>query len=243
MFQVVQRAVHSLVDKIWKGSSNYVAATGAANTYAVAYVPAFTAYTDGLVVRWKVSATNTGASTLAVNGLAAKSIVKMQGTSFVALAANDLPINTLVETIFDATGDRFILLSRGGNVVDADIVGMGAAKLAAGTVPAGVVVPLARMASATVVNETGATLGNNIGIGNSLGSTDSFYVMAVRATAGEIGLYESGAAQNTADALLTQGAFAYFYTATDSSKVAYIQNSHDANTLTFNRKVYRLQET
>ena len=114
MFQVVQRAVHSLVDKIWKGSANYAVATGSANTYAVTLSPAPASLTDGFPIKFKVPATNTGASTLAANGLPAKSIVKMDGVATVALAANDLIANEYVSTIYRLTQDDFLLISRAG---------------------------------------------------------------------------------------------------------------------------------
>jgi len=58
-----------------KNYNDYVADTGSADAYAIAPSPAITAYAAGQVFTFKAVNANTGASTLAVNGLAAKSIV------------------------------------------------------------------------------------------------------------------------------------------------------------------------
>lgn len=72
------------------------------NTYA--------ALLDGMVVRFKAGATNTGALTLAVNGLTAKSVVDQDG---LALAAGAVKSGQWHEVIYDLAADKFILYGRG----------------------------------------------------------------------------------------------------------------------------------
>jgi len=63
--------------------------TGSANACAIAYTPAITTLTDGMVLWFKAAATNTGATTLAVNAVGAKNVVggahqPLQGGEIVA---------------------------------------------------------------------------------------------------------------------------------------------------------------
>src|SRR5712671_1719647 len=81
---------------------------GTANAQTITYSPALTAYTDGQVVSWLPSNPNSGAATLNINGLGAKSIVKTQGA---ALALNDLTTTAKAFAIYDSTGTVFELLN------------------------------------------------------------------------------------------------------------------------------------
>ncbi len=78
----------------------YAADSGTANTYAVTLAPAVTAYTAGLKVSVKIANANTGASTLNVNALGAKSIKKF-GSS--ALSGGELAVGTIAELTYDGT--------------------------------------------------------------------------------------------------------------------------------------------
>ena len=83
----------------------YVIDTGVADAYVVALRPAITAYTTGLKVVFQAINANTGASTLAVNGLAAKAIKKSVST---ALSANDILANQIVEVFYDGTNFQML---------------------------------------------------------------------------------------------------------------------------------------
>lgn len=95
------------VDKLESGAANYASDTGAANALAVVFNPAFTAYTAGLPFRVKVAVTNTGATTLAVDALAAKAIKKYG--SF-PLEPGDLVAGDIVTLVYD--GVNFQLQSQ-----------------------------------------------------------------------------------------------------------------------------------
>lgn len=90
--QGVARAVQS-------GGYNYAADTGTANTIAIALTPALTAYSAGLAVEVKMNATNTGATTINVNGLGAKT-VQFNGA---ALTAGQLVAGQIYCLIYDGT--------------------------------------------------------------------------------------------------------------------------------------------
>lgn len=84
--------------------NNYALTTGSANAY-VATIPSTTAiYTTGEAIRIKANFSNTGAATIAVNGGAAKSIVRKDGST--ALSANDILSGEIYELIFDGTNYR-----------------------------------------------------------------------------------------------------------------------------------------
>ncbi len=79
---------------------NYIAETGAANAYVIAPDPAITAYAVGQVVTLIPTNNNTGASTIIVNGLAAKGIKRTDGTDVVA---NDLLKTGVYQLIYNGT--------------------------------------------------------------------------------------------------------------------------------------------
>lgn len=78
----------------------YVDDSGAADAYAVTIAPAILVYTDGLKVRFKAANTNTGASTIAVNGLSTKTIKKNVSSD---LSEGDITVGKIIELIYDGT--------------------------------------------------------------------------------------------------------------------------------------------
>ena len=105
------------------GAPLYAADAGASDTYVITLNPVPAAYATGMVVRFKANTKNTGAATLNVNSLGAKTIKKDQGAD---LADNDIAASQIVEVIYDGT--NFQLLSpifgatgqNGGSVYAAD---------------------------------------------------------------------------------------------------------------------------
>jgi len=87
----------------------YAVATGAANTYAVTLNPAPTAYVDGMAVAVKINVANTGASTININGLGAKSIKKANGN---AVSSGNLKVGSIYTLRYNGTD--FILQGEGG---------------------------------------------------------------------------------------------------------------------------------
>jgi len=93
---------------------------GAANAYTVTLSPTSPgvnqAYRTGVCYAFVANAPNTGATTVAVDGLAAKAVTKF-GTT--ALVANDIVANQMCVVVYDGT--RFQLLNPGLNVGTANI--------------------------------------------------------------------------------------------------------------------------
>lgn len=81
-------------------SQAVITTTGSANTYTATLTPSITAYSTNMQMKIKIHATNTGASTININGLGAKSLTK-NGTT--ALSANDLMSDAIYEIVYDGT--------------------------------------------------------------------------------------------------------------------------------------------
>lgn len=82
--------------------------SGIANAYILTFTANFTAYTDGIVIYWVAGNTNTGASTINVNGLGVVAIVNQDGS---ALTANQIIAGQVVTIMYK--GGVFLLLSSG----------------------------------------------------------------------------------------------------------------------------------
>ncbi len=80
--------------------------TGIANAYVLNFVSNFTAYADGIVIYWIPSNSNTGASTINVNGLGPVAITNQDGS---ALTAGQIQANQVAQIIYKGVG--FQLLS------------------------------------------------------------------------------------------------------------------------------------
>jgi len=87
------------------GTDLYAADAGANDTYVVTLSPVPVAYTTGMTVRFKANTINTGAATLNVNGLGAKTIVKGNSAT---LADGDIAAGSVVQVIYDGTNFRLI---------------------------------------------------------------------------------------------------------------------------------------
>lgn len=83
--------------------NQYAADSGSANAYACAPSPAATAYTAGMVVRLKAANTNSGASTVNVNSLGAKTIKCVVAGAVADLKANDIQANDVLTLVYDGT--------------------------------------------------------------------------------------------------------------------------------------------
>lgn len=82
--------------------------TGIANAYIVNYNAPFTAYGNGIVIYFVASNTNTGASTIDVNGLGVVNIVNANGT---ALSSGQILTGTMTQIVY--FNGVFILTSFG----------------------------------------------------------------------------------------------------------------------------------
>ncbi|MFX3672866.1 MAG: phage tail protein [Paenisporosarcina sp.] len=89
--------------------TGYSVATGSANAYIATLNPALSAYAEGVSLRLKINVTNTGPSTIAINGLAAKTIKKANGSD---VAAGNLKAGSIYTLVYNDV--NFILQGEGG---------------------------------------------------------------------------------------------------------------------------------
>ena len=85
---------------------NYGVDAGSTDSYAISLTPALTAYTTGMIVIFKANTVNTGAASLNINSLGAKTIVKRSATT---LGNADIPAGGTAIVAYDGT--NFILLN------------------------------------------------------------------------------------------------------------------------------------
>jgi hypothetical protein len=88
------------------GSFNFAADAGNNDTYVITLSKAPTSYTTGMIIIFKANTANTGAASINVNGLGAKTIVKRVSTT---LANGDIPSQAFCLLIYD--GANFVLLN------------------------------------------------------------------------------------------------------------------------------------
>jgi hypothetical protein len=101
------------VSAIQSDSYLYASDTGAANAYAIALSPTPPTYTAGQMFVFKAANANTGASTLAVNGQAAKALVSNGGAAF---SGGEIVAGQMVTAVYDGTQFQLVGGSGSGNM-------------------------------------------------------------------------------------------------------------------------------
>ncbi len=89
-------------DRVFTGTANYCADAGANDTYACT-ITGLTAYATGGSYRFKANTANTGAATINLSSIGAKSIVKVEGGVTTALSDNDIRAGQFVDLVYDGT--------------------------------------------------------------------------------------------------------------------------------------------
>lgn len=98
------REIMARLKREWSDRSGVNTTAGTSNAYTLAASQTITAYAAGDVFMFIADRANTGAATLAVDGLAAKSLVSNAQT---ALVANQIVANGIYVAAYDATNDTF----------------------------------------------------------------------------------------------------------------------------------------
>ena len=117
------RTMYASVASLQDGGHLYAADSGAADAYVIAPSPSIGAYAAGQRLYFLAANTNTGASTINVNGLGAKSIVKNVAS---ALEAGDIIANGIYEITYDGTNFQLenppLTRDYGSTGIQADVV-------------------------------------------------------------------------------------------------------------------------
>lgn len=87
---------------------------GAANAYVVAFTPAIPALVDGMLVWFKATNTNTGATTVNVSGLGVKDIL---GGAHAVLQGGEIVANGKCLLVWNAALDKFVLIGCTGGAL------------------------------------------------------------------------------------------------------------------------------
>lgn len=104
--QTLSQAIRDIDQLVSQGGSEvYAADTVGTDAYAITLVPAPTAYVTGQVFNFKAGTVNTGAATLNVNGLGAKTIKKAYNAD---LDTGDIVANQIVGVVYDGTNFQMI---------------------------------------------------------------------------------------------------------------------------------------
>lgn len=121
------RQVMGAVKRFWDRINPTITSTGSANAYT--YTPTNASFPASLVTgecfSWKANFTNTGAATLAVNGLTAKNIFKQTSAGPAALASGDIQSGQLALTCYDGT--QFQLMGPASNAITGGGAGLSGA--------------------------------------------------------------------------------------------------------------------
>lgn len=90
-------------NRIIEGTINYGADAQANDTYVITLTPAITSYITGSCYTFKANTANTGAASLNINGLGAKTLKKAAGGVTTDLSDNDIRAGQLVYVCYDGT--------------------------------------------------------------------------------------------------------------------------------------------
>jgi hypothetical protein len=112
------RALEGMIARLYADTNGSIITTGSSNTYALAAARTIASYAQGQVFMFEANHANSGASTLNVDSVGAKAIVKHNDT---ALGAGDIEAGQIVFVAYEATGDNFQMLSP-PSAVDANIL-------------------------------------------------------------------------------------------------------------------------
>jgi hypothetical protein len=122
-FQMVNAAHGLLTQNL---SAIYAADGGGSDSYSITLVPSIASYSTGLMINFKANTANTGAASLNINGLGAKTIVK---DGSLTLNNNDIKASQIVQVIYDGTNFQMIsptsyLASQDGHINYAADIGV-----------------------------------------------------------------------------------------------------------------------
>jgi len=100
--------------QVQNNSLAYAAGGGTANAHTATFSPAVTTLTDGMVLSYQASASNTGAATFSPNGLATKPIV---GGTHSALQGGEIVTGGKVELMYHTGLSSWVLLGCTGGAL------------------------------------------------------------------------------------------------------------------------------
>jgi hypothetical protein len=102
------RALEGILARWYSDTDGSIASTGSANAYAITSTRTIAALVDNTVMAFTANFANTGAATLALNGLTEKNIKRPNGD---ALVSGDIASGQVVIVIYKSSPDEWRMLS------------------------------------------------------------------------------------------------------------------------------------
>lgn len=120
--------------RVITGTFNYCADAGSTDAYACSLLETITAYTTGTLYTFKANTANTGAATLNLNSLGAKTIKKMIGSITTDLSDNDIAVGQIVQVVYDGTNMQMLSqLGRSASTVASGTLALATNAISSGT--------------------------------------------------------------------------------------------------------------
>jgi hypothetical protein len=161
-----------------QASNRATAVGGTANAVTLTFSPPFAAYTNGMRVRWRATASNTGAMTVNADGLGAKNFQMDASGALAATFSGAVVSGMFIEAEYNSASDVFVWLNQKPVFVDSNgFVGIGGAPSfpldvisasAAGNAP-----------FVRIRNTSGSTIGSfgpGVSLSNSVAGKHGFFV-------------------------------------------------------------------
>lgn len=114
------RALEGLLARWYTDTDGSITASGSSNAYAITSNRTISGLVNNTVMAWTANHTNTGAATVALNGLTAKAIRRPNGD---ALVAGDIVSGQQVTVVYKSSPDYWQLLSPGAFAASDTLVG------------------------------------------------------------------------------------------------------------------------
>lgn len=102
------RALEGILARWFRDTNGSITATGSSNAYAITSTRTISALANNIIMTWTANFTNTGAATLNLNSLGAKSIKRFNGS---ALAAGDIISGQPVTVVYKSSPDQWFMMT------------------------------------------------------------------------------------------------------------------------------------
>jgi hypothetical protein len=104
----IRQIMTDIAQEASKGAARVLESVAGTNTITAGMAPTLDAYSAGMIIVFTPANTNTGATTLSINGLSALDILKAGGS---ALTAGDLVVGVPAVVVLDSGADDFFLFN------------------------------------------------------------------------------------------------------------------------------------
>ena len=97
---------------VQRAAASFASAAGGGTAYTVTYLPAITTLIDGMPLRWRAAAGNTGAATIKIDSLVERPLISIRHQP---LAAGAIAAGSICSMVYSASLNAFVLTSASGD--------------------------------------------------------------------------------------------------------------------------------